>query len=82
MDATPDPRPHFHDCARLLLHRMAEVSCGDTWRNIHDDLKQIKLAQLSGPDGAVWQVTEPRPEARRRLKTLGINKLPTILYLS
>jgi hypothetical protein len=58
---------------------MAEVACGDTWRNINDDLKQIKLAQLSGTHGTVWQVTEPRPEARSRLESLNINKMPTLL---
>ena len=63
----------------LLLQRMAEQACNDTWRNITDDLKQVKLAQLSGPDGALWQVTEPRPEARNRLKSLGISNLPTLL---
>lgn len=63
----------------LLLERLAEQACGDTWRNIHDDLKQIKLAQLSGPNGTVWQVTEPRPEARNRLKLLGISNPPTVI---
>lgn len=63
----------------LLLERVVELGCGDTWRNIRDDLKQIKLGQLSGPNGAVWQVTEGRAEARRRLKSLGIEKLPTVL---
>jgi hypothetical protein len=63
----------------LLLQRMAEVACGDTWRNINDDLKQIKLAQLSGTHGTVWQVTKPRPEALSRLKSLDIDKLPTLL---
>ena len=63
----------------LLLERIAEEACGDTWRNIRDDLKQIKLAQLSGPNGRVWQVTEPRPENRDRLKSLGIQNLPTLV---
>ena len=45
----------------LLLERVAEQACADTWRNIRDDLKQIKLAQLSSPNGTVWQVTEPSP---------------------
>lgn len=63
----------------LLLERIAEQACGDTWRNIRDDLKQIKLAQLTGPDGTVWQVTDPRPEARNRLKSLGIASPPTIV---
>jgi hypothetical protein len=63
----------------LLLQRIAEEACGDTWRNITDDLKQVKLAQLNGPDGTLWQVTEPRPEARIRLKSLEITNLPTLV---
>ena len=54
----------------LLLERMAEQACGDTWRNIRDDLKQIQLVQLSGPNGRLWQVTEPREGAHKRLKAL------------
>lgn len=63
----------------LLVERVIETACGDTWRNIRDDLEQIKLAQLSGPNGTVWQVTEPRPSARKRLKSLTINSPPAIL---
>ncbi len=63
----------------LLLERVAEQACGDTWRNIRDDLKQIKLARLSGPEGTLWQVTEPLPAARNRLKSLEIDKVPTLL---
>ena len=65
----------------LLLERMAEYACGDTWRNIRDDLKRIKLVQLSGPNGALWQVTEPRKDASKRLKSLRIPPPPTILKL-
>ena len=63
----------------LLLERVAEQACGDTWRNIRDDLKQIKLAQLSGPNGTLWQVTEPRTGARSRLKSLAIANPPAIV---
>ena len=66
----------------LLLERIAEQACGDTWRNIRDDLKQIKLAQLSSPNGTVWQVTEPAPGALKRLKSLGISKPAPILHLA
>ncbi len=65
----------------LLLERLAEHACGDTWRNIRDDLRQIKLVQLSGPNGDLWQVTEPRPDARKRLKSLQIKPPPPILDL-
>ena len=63
----------------LLLERVAERECGDTWRNIRDDLKQIKLAELTGPNGTLWQVTEPRPEARNRLRSMKIDNPPTII---
>jgi hypothetical protein len=56
----------------LLLERVVERACGDTWRNVRDDLRQIKLAQLLSPDGEVWQVTEPGYDAANRLETLKI----------
>jgi hypothetical protein len=84
-------RPVFHHVAHrihahialtvlaLLLERVAERDCGDTWRNIRDDLRQVKLAQLSAPHGEVWQVTEPAAAAQKRLKSLRINNPPTII---
>lgn len=66
----------------LLLERIAETACADTWRNIRDDLKQIKLAQLSSPNGTVWQVTEPAPAALKRLNSLKIPKPPPVLKLA
>lgn len=77
-------RPMFHwaphrICAHvsltmvaLLLERLAENACGDTWRNIRDDLRQIKLAQFSTPQGELWQVSDPLPAAANRLKQLKI----------
>jgi hypothetical protein len=66
----------------LLLERVAEHACGDTWRNIKDDLRRIKLAQLLSPNGTVWQVTEPTLDALKRLKSLKIQKPPLILNLA
>ena len=66
----------------LLLERMAEHACGDTWRNIRDDLKGVQLAQLIGSNGTLWQVTEPRPSASNRLKSLQIKPPPPILKLT
>ena len=66
----------------LLLERVAEHACGDTWRNIRDDLKRIQLAQLLSPQGSVWQVTEPTPEAAKRLKLLQIKPPAPILSLA
>ena len=66
----------------LLLERAAEHACGDSWRNIRDDLKRSQLAQLVSPNGTVWQVTEPTPEATNRLNLLKIKPPPPILSLS
>ena len=63
----------------LLLERAAERACGDTWRNIRDDLRQVKLARLFGPGGDVWQITEPQAAALKRLKELGISKPPLVV---
>jgi transposase len=65
----------------LLLERTIEHACQDTWRNIRDDLKHIQLAQLSSPNGRVWQVTEPLADAANRLKTLKIKPPKPILDL-
>jgi len=66
----------------LLLERVAEHRRGDTWRNIRDDLKQIKLAQLLSPHGTVWQVTDPQKNATNRLKSIKIKKPTPILQVS
>ena len=66
----------------LLLERVIEQACGDTWRNIRDDLDGIKLAQLSSPHGEVWQVTEPSSEATNHLKNLDLKNPPAILHFS
>jgi hypothetical protein len=79
------PRMHAHVALRvlaLLLERVIEQACGDTWRNIRADLERIKLAQLLSPHGEVWQVTEPSPEAANHLKCLELKNPPAIVHLS
>ncbi len=66
----------------LLLERLAENACDDTWRNIRDDLRQIKLAQLLTPQGEVWQVTAPGESALKRLKQLKIPPPPAVLHIA
>jgi len=63
----------------LLLERVPEHACADTWRNIRDDLKHIKLAQLLSPNGTLWQVTDATPAAAKRLKALKIDHPPPVL---
>jgi hypothetical protein len=65
----------------LLLERVAEHACGDTWRNIHDDLRQIKAVALSGPDGEVLQTTEPSAAAQKRLAALDIKPPKLVLQV-
>ncbi len=66
----------------LLLERLAENACGDTWRNIRDDLRQIKLAQFLTPQGELWQVTDPLPAAANRLKQLHMPPPPPVLKIA
>ena len=66
---------------KLAVERVIERDCQDTWRNIRDDLKRVQLAQLSSPNGTVWQVTEPPADADNRLKALKIKPPPAILKL-
>ena len=66
----------------LLLERVIEQACGDTWRHIRADLNHTKLAQLLSPHGEVWQGTEPSPEASKHLKRLDIKNPPAIVHLT
>ena len=52
----------------LVLRRLAEYVSAVSWRNIERDLSGIKYIQLFGPNGTLWQVTDPRPSAAKRLK--------------
>jgi hypothetical protein len=65
----------------LLLETLAERECKDTWRNIRDDLRQVKVVQLLTPNGVVWQVTEPSEAALKRLKALGIPSPPPVVRI-
>jgi hypothetical protein len=79
------PRMHAHvalSVLALLLERVIEQTCGNTWRNIRAELDQIKLAQLLSPHGEVWQVTAPSLEAAKHLKCLEIKNPPAVLHLT
>ena len=65
----------------LLLERVAEHACGTTWRNIGDALRQVKLVELSGPDGTLLQTTKPGAKALRVLRSLQIDNPPLVLEL-
>jgi hypothetical protein len=91
MKSTIEIRPVFHhspDRIRahtflcvlaLLLERVAEKACGTTWFRIREELRSIKIGQLFGPQGTVYQVTPGTSEARNLLKKLKIDPLPSVL---
>jgi hypothetical protein len=79
------PRLHAHvalSVLALVLERVMEQACGDTWRHIRADMAQIKLAHVWSPHGEVWQVTEPAPKAATHLKHLKMKNPPAVLHLA
>lgn len=84
-------RPMFHWVAHrihahvrlavlsLLLERVAERACQDTWRNIRDHLDQLKVARFRTPHGRLVQTSELRPETLKVLNQLKIKPPPTVL---
>jgi transposase len=62
----------------LLLERVAEQACQDTWRNIRDRLESLKVAVFRTPHGRLVQTSELRPETRKVLNQL---KIPPPLLL-
>ena len=66
-------RVHVFLCTlALLLERVAEKVCGRTWFRISQELRTIKVGQLLGPHGVVYQTSPGTPEARKILKKLKI----------
>jgi hypothetical protein len=91
MKSTIEIRPVFHRSPNrirayvflcvlaLLLERVAEKAYGTTWFRIRKELRSIKIGQLFGPRGTVYQVTPGTPEARNLLKKLKVDPLPSVL---
>jgi hypothetical protein len=59
----------------LALGYKQLMRVGEAWRT-------LKLAQLSSPNGEIWQVTEARQDARKRLKSPKIKNPPKVLHLT
>jgi hypothetical protein len=60
----------------LLLERIAEIRCGDTWRNIVAQLDTIKVVEYVRGEVRVRQTTEVRAGAAAILKKLGLPSPP------
>jgi transposase len=62
----------------LLLERIAEVRCGDTWRNILDQLQTIKVVEYEREGVRVRQTTELRPDVKALLQRLQVDVPPKL----
>jgi hypothetical protein len=65
----------------LLLIRVAETECGDTWRNLRRELERMHLGEFTGPAGRVVQRTETSPAQAATFRALDLAEPPKILHL-
>jgi hypothetical protein len=65
----------------LLLVRVAETSCGDTWRNLRRELDRMHLGEFTGPAGHVIQRTETSPRQAAIFRALDIAQPPRIHHI-
>ena len=67
-------RAHVFLCVlSLLLERVAEKTCGQTWFRLREELRTIKIGQLLGPHGMVYQASPGSADARKILKKLKLD---------
>jgi len=66
----------------LLLVRVTENSCGDTWPALRRELEKLKLGSFSGPAGTFRQRTELTPSQRAILAKLQLAEPPRMQDLA
>jgi len=66
----------------LLLVRVAENACDDSWANLRRELERIKLGSFAGPTGSFSQRTELTAAQRAILAKLQLAEPPRISELS
>jgi len=66
----------------LLLARIAENACGDTWPNLRRDLDRITVGAFTGPAGTLRQRTQITPAQAGILAKLTIDPPPKICQLT
>jgi len=66
----------------LLLIRVAENACGDSWMNLRRELQKITLGSFAGPAGSFRQRTEIGSSQRAILTSLGLAEPPRIEELT
>jgi len=88
LKSTIDLRPVFHrreDRIRahvqlcwlaLLVARVAEITTGDTWRNLRNELERLHLVTMATSEGTVSQRSELTPGQRSILSALEVAEPP------
>jgi Transposase DDE domain len=66
----------------LLLSRIAENTCGQTWPELRRQLDRIAVGTFTGPAGTFRQRTEISPAQAAILEQLGIGPPPKIYQLT
>lgn len=66
----------------LLLVRVAETTCGDSWPSLRRELEKLKLGSFSGPAGRFRQRTELTAAQRAILARLGLVEPPRMQDLA
>jgi hypothetical protein len=66
----------------LLLARVAENACGQTWPELRRQLDRIAVGTFTGPAGTFRQRTEISPAQAAILEQLGIDPPPRIYQLT
>ena len=66
----------------LLLVRVMENSCDDTWPNLRRELEKLQLGSFSGPAGRFRQRTELTPAQRAILAQLQLAEPPRLQELT
>lgn len=63
----------------LLLQRVAEIECDDTWRNVRDALTSLQVVEFVTPTGTFVRTTLPSADALGYLKKLKLSRPPKVL---
>jgi len=66
----------------LLLVRVAETTCEDTWPHLRRELEKLELGSFSGPAGRFRQRTEVTPAQRAILARLQLGDPPRLQELA
>ena len=66
----------------LLLVRVVETTCGDTWPNLRHELERLRIGAFAGPAGTFRQRTEITTPQRAILAKLQLAEPPRICELT